>query len=430
MRGINRSAGRALLSSFQVLIATGIAGVLAYATQAIIARSLGPEEYGLAGTLLATYSFVFFLLTPGTVTITGLVAAARGRNEQAGLTGAIRATVIVGIAAAIAVIIAGLVGQMALDQVWHIADPSVTWWFIVLLATGILVACTQAVLRGLQSLHALSTSIAVDPIFRLVVVIIPGALLWGGTHTALGSFLAGALAALAIGLFSCWKWLWIPGRRPRRDEVVGVSIGAVLLALTFGLAHHAPLALARATLSSVETGYFAAIVTLTMTLLVISEPIGSVLYPMVTAEAHRGGDTRPILFASAAVMLVAIGGGAGLLWLFAGPVVTFTFGPDYAPAAPLLGSYAGSRALWVVVVFLASYALAHGRLWTVSLATLAAIVQTFLLVMWGGTADGIANAGWAGALLGVVMLSLASLRDESRMRAAPADVSTSLATGD
>lgn len=413
MPSLDRSALRALLSSVQILIATGISGLLAYGTQAIIARSLGPAEYGLAGTLLATYNFVFLLLAPATVAITGVVAAAVGRQEDRRLAGAIRATAVVSLLAAVVLTLTLLVIRPLIDSAWRIEDPAVSLLFSLLLVVGLFVACAQAVLRGLQAMPFLSGVIVADPIVRLGLILVPGVLA-GGTLAVLGSFAAGALVALIVGLAGFQRWLRLPGERPRRADVVGMSAGAILLALTFGLAHQAPLAVARATLGGVETGHFAVVVTLSALLLLAAEPIGSVLYPMVTAAAQRQADTRPILLASAGLMLATIGGGAALLWLFAGPIVSIAFGEEYAPAAMVLGSYAGSRALWVVVVFVASYALARGRLLPVGLAAGAAVVQVGLLLIWGQSVAGIALAGWVGAAIGVLATGAASLWGDGR----------------
>lgn len=416
MRALNGAALQTLTRSFQVLIATGLAGVLSYGVQALVARSLGPEEYGLAGTLLATYSFVALVLSPATVAITGLVASALGREDDRRVAGAIRLTVIAGGVVSAVVAVGLLLAWPFFASAWRIDSPAVWGLFAGLLACGLLVACTQSILRGLQSITFLSAVLVTDPLVRLVLLLVPGVLA-AGTLAVVGVFGVAAAASLVVGVVGFAGWLRIRGVRPRRTDVVGISTGSVLLALTFWLAHHAPLALARATLSSVETGYFAVVVTLTMTLLILSEPISSVLFPMVTAAAQRGGETRPILLASAGLMLVAIGGAAVGLWLLSGPIISLAFGDEYAPAAPLLGSYAGSRALWVLVVFLASYALARGRLRTVGLAAAAAVLQVGLLFVWGQSTAGIAAAGWVGAGAGVALVAASSLLDESRARA-------------
>jgi putative peptidoglycan lipid II flippase len=185
-----------------------------------------------------------------------------------------------------------------------------------------------------------------------------------------GLSLAGAVAAVlaatavdvAIGAFRARIPLRAPGSLDRRD-LVGRSIPIFGGVFAISLATRLDLfALQALGAEAAAVGYYAAAHTIAQIPILFSATFGHVTISVMT-RATVDGDERGARDSARATLriVVLLVPYAAVAASAAGPIMTFIYGPSFAPAAPALSVLAFAGASWLVVAVAMSVLVAAGR---------------------------------------------------------------------
>lgn len=363
---INNTTPRARLASMQdgamrgaVLVGIGLAigQVMAYLLSLIAARSLGPDGYGIFGSMLA-------LLMVGGVLALGIQAAgakrvvlAKPRDRLTVGSGIVRwsATAALGIAAATVIV------SPALSWLLHLGGP----WLIVLVALNLapltISGSLLGVAQGREAYARLAAIYAVVGIGRAI-----GGIAVVVTTQSLIGTLAGMALGTWIGVAACWlltkplvNW---PGEKLANLRIEVFHATHALLAL-FVLTNLDVL-LARHFLTAEQAGLYAAGAVVTKVAFWLPQFVATIAYPRLTD--HR----RAATLSKGALAVVLIGVVAvGFVALFPGFVVAFIGGAAYEDLV---------SEVWIFAAIGATFSLAQFLLYS----QIAASKRAAIVVLW------------------------------------------------
>jgi O-antigen/teichoic acid export membrane protein len=374
--------------------ATMAANLLAVVFTIVFTRLLGAEGYG---SLAALLNLSIILFVPGSAL---QVAAAReGTLGRLGHGGELAATlsrwmrhllgalvVVVGLSVLAREPLAALLN---VEQEWAAAavPPTALVWLILCVQRGLLQAA--------QAYKAVGLSVVLDAGGRLLIgLVLVGAGL-GVTGAYLGTFLAFALAALALELV-LRRHLGpadeTTPRHPLRALARDAAIPIAVLTLVAGL-QNLDVILAKHALDATTAGVYAAATVAAKATVWIAFGLGFWVLPEATRRAARGEDPRTVLVralavigAIAAVALTAYAVAPGL-------VLRTAFGPEFESGETVLFALGAAYALLAASYLGVQYLLGlHHRAFAPALG-LALVVEAALL----------AGAGSLTAFAGVVL---------------------------
>jgi O-antigen/teichoic acid export membrane protein len=373
----------------------------------LVARWLGPADFGVIGSFLAIVSVLVMLVG---LNAYGFVSISYYRDGAETLPGVVGAALTVIISTSAIVGIFGMLAAGTIEQ-WIAIDTAWLWTLLAsatgqaILAVGLTVA--QTIRRPF--IYA-SFQLGYGIVMGVMTVILVGGVAMGWP----GRALAQAVAALAIG-GGAVAWLRVTGR-------MTLAVDRVMLrrVLAFGvsLLPHAMAAVAMGSMDRLALGsgfvpvvvghYFLAL-QLASVFMVVAAAVNQAWVPWLYERLSRGDAVarREVLVAIrlGGILLVV---GAVTLGLLAVPVVVLIGGEAFRPAAlPLriLAAYAALQAWYTLLSAFLFYA-ERTKLMS-GVTTVVAIVQGVLilaLLSWG--AAGVATALLLSAILGGGVISV------------------------
>jgi O-antigen/teichoic acid export membrane protein len=367
---IKNTTPRARLASMQdgalsgavlVGIGLGVGQVMAYLLSLIAARSLGPEGYGVFGSMLA-------LLMVGGVLALGIQAAGAKRIVLA--ADGVRLRVGSGIVrwsltAALGIGVATVVVSPALSWLLHLGGP----WLIILVAINLapltIWGSLLGVAQGREAFARLAAIYAVVGIGRAVggiaIVVLTQSLIWTLVGMAVGTWVAVAACWILTKPLVDW-----PGEKLANFRIDVFHATHALLAL-FVLTNLDVL-LARHFLTAEQAGLYAAGAVVTKVAFWLPQFVATIAYPRLTDHRRAATLTKGAL----AVVLIGIASVA-FVALFPGFVVTFIGGAAYEDLV---------SEIWIFAAIGATFALAQFLLYS----QIAASKRAAIVVLWIATA--------------------------------------------
>lgn len=338
--------GHAVGSGVQVAAGLALWNLGNYAFFLIAGRVLGPADYGLVAAIL---SAVLLIQTPFTSLQTALarvVSAAPSEDGatlyRAALRRAVRWTPAGAAAAALAVVVAGVVRD-------DVPVGPLLAAILVLLPVAVF-PLVLGQLQGERRFGRYSLAMAAfglpRPLFLLVLV----AAGLGVYGALLGTAAATMLAAVVGVIFTADRLRAVrPADRPVAPAL-GRAMGASLLPLLVGVAAIAILSnldviVAKLALDPVDAGLFASAATLAKTVFLVPQAITIVLLPRV-ARRHAAGAPTEALLAISLIATLGVGAlASGFALVFADPILTITYGDEFADGAAILPELTGAMTL-------------------------------------------------------------------------------------
>ncbi|NQU37355.1 MAG: hypothetical protein HQ526_07130 [Actinobacteria bacterium] len=362
----NNTTPRARLASMQdgalrgaILVGVGLAvgQVMAYLLSLVAARSLGPDGYGVFGSMLA-------LLMVGGVLALGIQAAGAKRVVLAkphGRSSAGSGIVRWSLSAALGIAIATAVVSPAVTWLLHLDGP----WLVILVALNLapftVGGSLLGVAQGREAYARLAAIYAVIGIGRaiggIVIVVVTQSLIWTLVGMAIGTWVAVAACWLLAKPLVNW-----PGEKLANFRLEVFHATHALLAL-FVLTNLDVL-LARHFLTAEEAGLYAVGAVVTKIAFWLPQFVATIAFPRLTdhrrAATLTKGALAVVLIGTASVAFVA---------LFPSFVVAFIGGSAYEELV---------SEIWIFAAIGASFALAQFLLYS----QIAASKRGAIVVLW------------------------------------------------
>ncbi len=343
-------------------------------------RILGTGGYG---SLAALVNLTVILLVPGSAL---QVAAARegtlgrlGRGPELAATLARWMRHLLVVLAAVAVVSvlarAPLAALLNVEQEWAAAavPPTAVVWLMLCVQRGLLQAA--------QAYRAVGLSVVLDSAGRLVIGLALVGLGLGVTGAYLGTFLAFALAAVALELV-LRRHLGRPDPRSPRHPLRSLARDAALpigvLTLVAGL-QNLDVILAKHVLDATTAGVYAAATVAAKATVWIAFGLGFWVLPEATRRAARGEDPRGVLLKALAVIAVIAAVALSFYATIPGVVLRLAFGPEFESGETVLFALGAAYALLAASYLAVQYLLGlHRHIFAPALG-LAVVAEAALL---------------------------------------------------
>jgi len=367
-------------------------------------RTLGPDDYSVFAAL-NSFSLILGAFTSVVHTlVTDQTARLRGRGEQAtgvGLLLPLLRVLLVG-----SVVGAALIVLLSRPIAAFLKLPAVLP--VVMLALSVIpvsllpaISGTQA---GLQRFGALGVTRIGQAVLRLITMVGFLALGWGATG-AVAVLPASSVGAVLLGIVTIRDIAWRGQASSTLRGLISRSVSVGLALVCFNVLISGDVIIVKSRFSPYEAGLYSALATLGRTTLWLSTSVVTLFLPRASALHAQGGAGGKLLKRCALYVGMLAGGAALVCFAFPTRIVSLFFGPEYVPAAWLLGWYSLAMALLSIV-----------NVWVVHFISVQEHRYTYVLLVGvaaliGGLAWGAPNsAGAVFVLIGVGMcLSLAGI---------------------
>ncbi|HTI34935.1 MAG TPA: oligosaccharide flippase family protein [Miltoncostaea sp.] len=387
MRAARTSTPRGVLGSgLGVLLGFALWNLGNYAFFLLAGRILGPHDYGLVAALLAA---ALVIQTPFMSFAGALARVVGGRADRGegvyalALRRATVATVAAGVLAAAAILVAG-----AIDD--RVATGPLLATLATLLPAAVL-PLGFGQLQGEHDFRRFATGMASFGLPRPVALAVLAAAGLGIYAALLGTAVT-AFIALAVVLGYTMR----PARAAPADASGEAwrDFSRSLLPFFVGIAAFSALTnvdvvVAKLALGGDDAGIFASAAVIAKSVLVIPQAIATIAIPRIAARRSAGRPTSTLLAIQAGATIAAGLVVTGVVAVLRDPLVTITFGDEYADAAGLLVAFTAAMSLMGVVLILLYHQLALGRYGYAWVLLGVALLQVVLLAGFHGSADAI-----------------------------------------
>jgi O-antigen/teichoic acid export membrane protein len=172
---------------------------------------------------------------------------------------------------------------------------------------------------------------------------------------------------------------------------------------------------AKLALGGDAAGIFASAAVIAKSVLIIPQAIATIAIPRIAARRSAGRDTSTLLAVQAGAAIAAGLVVTGVVAVLRDPIVTITFGDEYADASGLLVGFTAAMSLMGVVLVLLYHQLALGR-YAYAWALLGvALLQVALLAGFHGSADAIVAVDAIVATVAVIAHEVMPGREGDRL---------------
>ena len=383
--------------SWLLFVAFSIANGSNYLFHVSVSRTLGPDDYGALGSVLAILTVLSIPLTAIQATIARRMSsrAREGHELDWGALLAGLAPYAVGLSLFFALLTPLITGLLRLGSM------AIGLWVAAYLTPAILNSVLRGVLQGRLRFGRLGLITLFPVLVRLAVGL--GAV-WAGLGVE-GAVAASALAesaGLVVGFF-------VVGRGARGREILPIKsflreVAPVGLGITaMWVLIELDLVLARYFLPAGEAGQYAAAGLLARAVLFVPGAISMIALPYFSRHGGRGNDAYRWLVASCTVV-VGLGTITAIVLVLAGDmIVDLTFGRGFGDAASLLPILSAAMLGLGIVNLLIYFHVAAGTK-TYNLLWLATPLMVFSASVWHGSGQQIAlvvlTIAWGLAALG------------------------------
>ncbi len=398
---------RLLTNSFIFLGGTLVLSVFNYLYNTSMGRILGPENYGVLGSLLAFISIITLPTNAIATVAMRFSAHYQAKNDPAAIHAFFnRLTRQLGMLGLIVVLTIALLSPL-LASFLHLDSKLPVIFIAPLLFFVILLPLNRGILQGLQRFGASIINQSIDPILKLTV----GLLLVKGFSLGVN----GAVITLTIASAVAYLASYLPLKSilshkatplaaiPK--EVKAYSAIALVAFLLATLLMNIDILMVKHFLTSYQAGLYTALSTLGKIVLFVTTPIVSVMFPMISDLSGRNKKHYHILFQS--FLLVTAISLTGVVGYFLLPnfVVKLLFGVKYLSVAPLLGLFGIVMLLYSLINLWVNYFLSIGNGFFIWILGLSVGTELVLLSVFHANFTAIINDLLIAMIVGFVGLT-------------------------
>jgi O-antigen/teichoic acid export membrane protein len=337
-----------------LLVTSNLANALHFAFHLVMARMLGPEQYGM---LAAVFAVLFVL---GVVAEAGQTVVAR----QAALapSPAHLHSILVRALRQLARLGAGLLAAFLLVSLVLAPLLRVPYSLLAVFAPAVLAVALLPVPRGallgLRRFVAFGGNLLVEPIVKLACAV--GAVAAGlGVHGATGAVSVSLLACLGAGLLPLRDALRAPAAPVPAPEERGYALPVLLTTGTVMAFYSLDVMIARALFPAEEAGQYALASLLGKGIVLGTLPLARAMFPLASRAASPR-EARRVLAGALGLLALCLTPALLAVALLPRELARLAGGPGYEGTAAILLSVAGGLSLMAVSQTLVFFRLAAG----------------------------------------------------------------------
>jgi len=342
-----------------LVITTTVGYAFGYLYLVFMGRSLGPEAFGVLGSLVAIF---YIACLVGQAIREAIAFNVAERKATDGETAAIAMFKKMGFKIALLSLIPTIALAAASSQIasfFHLTSIIPVIILAFSLFTALILDIVLGLFQGLQVFRSLGIvgyvlSQGLKLLFGVTFV-------WAGwaLNGAMGALLASTAIAAVVALIITGKRMGAGIPENKYNPHLGsVLVPALTLAVFMSMPTSVDVMLATHFFSATDAGIYNAVATLGKVVLFLPMAISFVLLPRAIESYTLGLNTKKILLQSAAYALLLSGGLTVVYRLASDSIIELFFGATYAEAGHLIGWYGLAMVLFSLNFVLIHYSLA------------------------------------------------------------------------
>lgn len=387
-----------------------------YLYHLVVARLLGPKDYGLLDSLISILYQLSIPLATASMVITQYVASFKGQNRKKTIESFFWKLNKRLIFLTPLILIILLISTPFITNFLHLPSPFLFLLIVFSFILGTFSALGKSFLQGLSRFVALTISGIFEGFFRLGATILLLFLGWG-LLGAIFPYLAMALLSLLLTLFLVRDLLWGEKNEPipEKKEIFKFIFPVFFTNLGITSLITSDIILARHFLSAYEAGFYAALSTLGKIIYFAAAPVTAVIFPIVSETQAAKKDPKRVVISGLAIIGLIIIGFLAIFGLFPKLMILVLFGEKYLVLEPFVVYFAIAISLFTVNAALLNIFLALKKTLPTIFVCLAACFQILLIFLFHQSIIQIINIFiLVSALLFLLLLLYYSRREKNQ----------------
>ena len=343
-----------LKDNFILFFGLSVLNILGYLFHFYAGRKLGPEEYGIFGSLLSLIYIIIMPLNSLQTIISKFVSNFKVRNEYEKISylvsKSLKRLFFYGIIITIIFLLLSpfIASFLKIEKL----SPLIILSFIIILS--ILVLLIRGGLQGLQRFKLLGVSYIIEGIGKLG----SGLLLISfgfGVGGAVGAIVISYVVAFIFVFIYIYKFLKEKKEKFDTKEVYKYSLPIFIMLISLTLFYSIDVLLVKHFFDSINAGYYAALALLGKIILFGSLSVSMVMFPKVVEAYTLNKEHKNLLYKS--LLLIFCFGGIITLFYFIFPSFTINllFGKAYLEIASLLGLFGSLMTIFSLIYIISFY---------------------------------------------------------------------------
>ncbi len=366
-----------------MFVASIATGVLNYVYQIYMARSLGPEEYGIFGAMFAIFYMISVISSTISTSITGFVSKFVGEGKQIKffVINSLKRFAIIGSIISIAVLVLNYIFDF--EKIFKLTDSKPIYILILILFLTWITPIIDGSIRGMKKFQILGFSNIIGAFFKLffgVLFVISGY----GVSGALAGLLFGMIFALVVSSIRLK-----PHIRPNNphdpefnfSSLYSYSLPVMLTMIISSIPSNVDVIIAKYFFSPLDAGIYTSVSVLGKIILFLPGSIGIVMFPMIV-QRHIKGENSLGLLKRGLIYTGLLSGFVSLIYLFFPGMVMDIFGEKYQFGTSVVGIYGLSMLFFSLIIMIGNYHLAIGNMRYTMLLTISMIVEIITIMMF------------------------------------------------
>jgi O-antigen/teichoic acid export membrane protein len=363
------------------LVGSLLVAILNYLYHLFIGRMLGPEEYGVLGSLFAIVYLVTFAGATFNKVISKFTAELRGMKQEAALkyliiNGLFKISLFSSIIFIIYLLFIPLIAKFM-----HLTDYTGLVIVGLIAFLSILMAVIVGALNGMQKFVWQNGLSLITTVLKFGVAILL-VYLGFGADGALVAIIIGILAVLGISFWPLRKELTnkVAKKIPTHNVylyAIPVLIASVLPIVAITLDQ----VLVKHFFTSIDAGFYAAAGNIAKIIWFGSGFLVAAIFPKIVSRKGKGKDTSRLLIKSLIYTSFLAFIGAGILSATPRLIVLLMYGKEYLEIVPMVGLFGVALGVFSINQILIAYNLAmqkYGFLWYILVGLILQIVGMIL----------------------------------------------------
>lgn len=253
----------------------------------VMSRKLGPEEYGILGTLLSINTIVLISLSAIGFVITRFISYYKTREQYDNMKFLANWAFIFFFFIGVAAFLVNIMFSRIISIYLHIDDYNLIMIFGIIMWLSFLMPIIDGILRGLQEFKYLGRYKLADALLRLIIA---GIMVWIGlkVKSVLMAIILSGIITLLIAAFTLKRIYITRPHRIKLDEIYKFTIPVFITMICLAILSNVDLMLVKHFFDDSITGNFAAAGILAKIVFAIALGSAGVLFPKIVEYYSNG----------------------------------------------------------------------------------------------------------------------------------------------
>jgi len=353
-----------------------VGGAITYLYHLLMGRMLGPVDYGILASLISLSYLLSIPVATLNLVIVRFVSFLKGKRQTKSIGLLLRLTNQKVFFYGLLFLLLFLILTPFINSFLHLNSPVPFIILLIFFFVSIFSSINRSFLQGLMRFGYISFAMIIEALLKLGLAFL---------LVFFGLKVRGALLGILIATIAAYFITLLPLRflfrskfsklNLKSKEILSFTLPVFLSTLAFTSLFTTDVILARHFLTEQQAGFYAALSTLGKIIFFVTNPIISVVFPMVSERYANKTGYRNLFLASFGLITLACVLITSVYFFLPSLMIRLLYGIAFLPATAYLGIFGVFLSLYSLSHLLVNFYLSIKRTKVVSLVMVAAVLQ-------------------------------------------------------